>query len=73
MRLSPSGLWASLAKSPAPLARDGLERGAHGFLGVGEPRTGRRHDRAHALSEIGLGRGEVLGRPLRGTLGEAEF
>jgi hypothetical protein len=73
MRLSPSGLWASLATTLVPLAQDGLGRSRHGFHGVGEPWSGRRFTRAHTLSEIELGRGGVLGRPLRGTSGKVEF
>jgi hypothetical protein len=56
-----------------PFARDGLGRGGHSFSGVGDPRSGRRSARIYALSEIGLRRSEVLGRPSRVTSGEAEF
>ena len=59
--------------SLVPLARDGLGRGEHRFSGVGEPRLGRRYARTYALTETGLGRGRVLGRPSRGTLGDAKF
>jgi hypothetical protein len=40
---------------------------------VGEPRSGRRSARTYAPSEIRLGHGDVLGRPMRGTSGEVEF
>jgi hypothetical protein len=72
MRLSPSGLLASLATSIVPLAQDGLERGGHCYPGAREPQLGRRFSRTHAPFDIGLRRG-VLGRPLRGTSHEAEF
>jgi hypothetical protein len=65
--------FGRLATSFILLARDGLERGRHSFPGVGEPRSGRRPAHTYVPSEIGLGRGRVLGRPSRGTSGEAEF
>jgi hypothetical protein len=73
MRLSPSGLQASLAISIVPVTLDRLRRGGYGYPRVREPRSGRRFYRTHAPSKIGLVRGGVLGRPLRGTSGKAEF
>jgi hypothetical protein len=73
MLLSPSGLRVSLALGFVLLVRDRFGRGGLCCPGVRVPRLGRRFSRAHAPSEIELGRGGVLGRPLRGTLGEAKF
>jgi hypothetical protein len=67
MRLSPSGLRASLATSLVPLVWDGLGRGGHDLPGVGEPQSGQRFSRAQALSEIGLERGGVLDCLTSGT------
>jgi hypothetical protein len=43
--------------------RGGLGQGGHRCPRVRGPRSGQRFSRAHALSEIGLGRGRVWEDP----------